>query len=378
MSEQLHLEAAVRKLQEEPAPVLPEEAHRLIERVMNGWHLEAAHALNHRGGYPVYRLFLRNENAFQSQILKRNAAPGTINRDFESEYISYLFLDMLGAKFPFRPKLLGREGDHILIEDLGPDAFQYPDDRSAGEAICSTFALLHTCAYGREAEYESLRAMHGLPHFSEDARRYGQPGTALMAANAVAVVDDMMSVLQVAPAGKFQQLTEEIIQRICDPASAFRSFVHDDLSGRRQSISIDGKLFLIDFEHSKYFHILMDIAKPMMGKFIINMQKNNFEHAHPNFEYSLLDLYREKHEALNGKKFTEADWLLHYGSALTFQTLLIIGRMREFDISLLVHSVAANVRMVLLRLVRFLKDNPFFTELCAVLESLCMRIVAPQ
>lgn len=347
----------------------------IAEAFGEGWWVEEQQTLNSRDDVRVLRLQLRKDTAQRGVILKhRLCAPGE-DYHFIVECANYVFLDALGDAFPLRPKFLGLENNLLLIEDLGVDKYNFQNDTEIVVALAEIFAQLHAATAGKEKAYDAVRARFGLPDGPADRRRYGETGSRQEAERGAGFFIDRISFLGLGFEAALREQLQRAIEIVCDPQSIFRTFVHDDLADRRQSITIDGRIHLIDFELSKYFHGLMDLAKLLIGKIEMDHTQGGMRHNHPGLPTHLPQVYRTRRATIDHTTWSDEEWNENIGAAMIMQALIAIERMRAEGGLAMLHTMTATLKSILQRLRLVLEGNPAYASFSQMLAQVQVRII---
>jgi hypothetical protein len=346
----------------------------IVEVFGEGWRVDEQLALNSRDDVRVQRLHLRNGTAQRAVILKHRLCLADADLHFIAECAHYVFFESLGDAFSLRPKFFGRQEDVFLLEDLGVDQYQFKNDTEIVAALAETFAQLHAATAGREEQYNAIRASFGLPDGRNDQRRYGETGCRREAVRGANFFLDRIGVLHLGFEDALRDQLFRAIELICNPQSPFRTFVHDDLADRRQSITIDGRVHLIDFELSKYFHAFIDLAKLLIGKVEMDHDRGGMRLNHPHLPNQLSLAYRARRAAL-GTSWSDDQWNENFGAAMIVQALMTIQRMNTEGGFALLHTMTATLKAILARLEYTLGGNPAYVELLGMLGGVQGRIV---
>ena len=240
----------------------------------------------------------------------------------QNELIAYEFLMHIREKFSLFPKLLGFSNGIMLLEDLGEDNFNFEDETSAQEACISTFANLHACTSGKQSVYVDIenklkfseRGYRVLPF--NDSGRHFELGWQYICSLA-------------GPPGVKINIGKETnnIQRMVQKPGVFYSFLHNDFLSRRQSIVKKGKFFLIDFEHSKFSHALLDFWQIYVGKIEYNIKKGIYFRKRFNYIHGMDSFYRKQFEDSAGRQIDEKEWQTHLYGILIYLSVCMIGNL---------------------------------------------------
>lgn len=295
-------------------------------------------------------------------------------RNFDEETFAYRFLMTFREEFPFFPRLLGLGDGLILLEDLGPDTYVFPSEEAVNTALARLFSRLHRVTADREAAYDDARHRWGYPPADEDRRPFGPRGSVGAFTVGCRELLRWSGILQPASTATLVEMVREAERTIRDPGP-FRAFVHDDLSNRRQSVVRDGEFHLLDFEYSKYFHALTDLAKLMIGKIERRIVGRQYVHMHPSVSHGMAAAYRQAWRDAGGPTVADAVWERHLAAALTFQAMVAIAQIHGVINQGFAATVPATIRSVLQRLILQLRPITAGRPLADVLEPLQARIL---
>ncbi len=246
------------------------------------------------------------------QPLRSEAGPPS----FLEELANYQFLDTVRDAFPYFPQLYFGNETAIILEDLGLDKYIYDSAWECAERLAETMARLHCATAGKEAEYLTARSRHALP--LDDLRVWSadeQNAFFDIGLRFVKQLDAMR------PAVPVFLTAKEIVNHAKD----FRTFIHDDISARRQTVSTADALYLIDFETGKYAHRLLDVVKPILGKVERRRKLNRYFLNTPGFSPTLFEAYYDKCAALDGGAIDRKTWEKHFYACCLFITFANLG-----------------------------------------------------
>jgi len=294
--------------------------------------------------------------------------------NFAEELFHYQFLMQHRQAFDLFPALLGQRTGMFLLQDLGVDVYQYPNMQAIMQGVASTFVHLHTAFSGLHGAYVSARKAAGLCAPEQDLRNYGVPGNWHHARRGLAVLQEYAHIMGVCPPTDFEKLLAPIYEAIKHPGPFF-TFVHDDLGDRRQSVSLEGQVYLLDLEHAKYFHGLMDLAKVLIGKVEFDEEKQAMKYNHARMPRELMQVYEGLWQAASGKECTQDFWQEHWLAVLVFQVGLAIDRLIDVSQDPMKHTVAQNMRLILDHFLYHTEHNPTHPVLMQVLRTLASRIM---
>jgi hypothetical protein len=321
---------------------------------------------------PVWRLVLQGGSA-DSLILKhvpesQYPLPGweAASLEFREELHSYRFLNSLDV--PGIARLQGfHESGWLLLQDLGTER-QYLDDRDLVTGVATCLAQLHAATRTALPAYAALRPASALPadHLA-DLRQYGHAGNyALYIAGAhelFALARELGADLQ-----DYDAEVNAIRAEVLAPGQ-FLSFIHDDLASGRQTAVYQNRLYLLDFENAKFGHCLLDILRPMMGKFEIQTATGEYFLNNPSFPPQLLLHYRNKWEALTGENIDEGRWREALEACALYMCLAQVGKLVAIPPAKLRGNPASNLQTILQQTLALLPYHTHFPSLRAVLTK---------
>ena len=120
------------------------------------------------------------------------------------------------------------------------------------------------------------------------------------------------------------------------------------------------ELYLLDFEYARYAHALLDLCKPMLGKFEMEVETGLYVWSCPGFGPGLADAYRAALREMHGTTFDDDAWTPALAAALAASALALVGRLAELEPERrLAGTVAENVNGILYRLLQLLGDMPY-------------------
>jgi hypothetical protein len=294
------------------------------------------------------------------------AEPARSNPEFAEEQLAQRFLREIGLEGGLKPALLAWDRRGItILEDLGERNYTRP--RTYEELIpllSDALARLHAGSSDRFDTYLRMRHEAGLGEVSDDTRRYGAVAQARRFEKGRAFV------LEQRPSGR-RALEAEIdsVRSQIDEPGSFRAFIHDDLANARQTFEVGDSLYLLDFEYSRYSHCLLDLCKPMIGKFEINLDTNTYVWTCPNFPLELASTYRRHLDNSYGWRFSDHLWEEGLSVALIYTALTLIGRLVELEPEVLLFgSIQQNINGILFRLAGLLQSKTVHPEFQAFIS----------
>jgi len=280
-------------------------------------------------------------------------APNSSSLEFREEQLAYSFLQKITAKGKYKPELVGLEKGRVLImEDLGTKD-QYSQNKSFNYLVpklAKSIAHLHGAAYGKYDEYVALRPSMDLK-LDKDERRYGKDAYELLYRKGK---DYLLNRYDLSPVRTHQSTLfselDNILKFIKNPQS-YLSLIHDDLGNVRQTYEFEGKLLLLDFEYSKYTHMLLDFVKPMIGKFEESTQDGFYRWTQTQFPLALTKEYRKHLKQDYNLSFDDEEWDFNLYCALSYGAIGLIGRLCYLEPEKrLLGSVLENMKGILNRL----------------------------
>lgn len=360
-----------------PPAALKNEAAQLVSTFFGkDWKITDWVKLNHKMEIHVMRLTLHagGSDEIKTAVLKffdpEMYPKGFSPPDFQEEKVNYQYLQQLKSSFSRFPAFYGYGEHMILIEDLGPDTYTFDSLDSIINALAETLYSLHRASQNTRNIYEQVRKEAGL---GVDTRRYSFDGCTRIFQQGCSRVLEFFSSIGLQEKPQLESFLLQVRDLVLIPGP-FWSFVHDDLADRRQSVVIDGKIILLDFEHGKFFHSLIDLSKLLIGK----VERDNitkamiYHHAHVPTEMGQV-YYNKWINAGNAP--SHADFQLNFDAANIFQTMLVIGRLSERQETEMSYSLAGNIKMIVSRLIYHLRNSLYFSELAVLLDKLCSRIM---
>jgi hypothetical protein len=332
----------------------------------------------------VARLFLSGEDgsaAPRSLIAKYLDEADSPGRDclreriyFQEELLNYHFLEGVRDRFQHAPRLLGEGVACFYLEDLGQSKQRLPTAEAIMEVLSEALVSLHAATQGEQDSYTTLRAALGHPPTAADLRSLHPGSDESSFRTGSRVLLDWSSVLLPGGADTIGEMLEHSLLLLQEEQDE-HAFVHNDLVSARQCVLRQGRLFLVDFEHARYAHRALDLAKVMMGKLEIT-PSGKLVHVHPSLPTAIADVYRARWEARQSRKAGGAAWRAQIAAALCLQAVAEIGQcVSRSDASFLL-GLAPTIASFLHRLDFHLKaidgESPFRTALAQLLLRMPM------
>ena len=336
--------------------------------------------LNPGRGVGVVRLALDGPAGPASLIAKylEAGSTGICPRErlyFGEEALNYRFLEGLRDRFCHAPKLLGEAQDCFYLEDLGRGEPRQPDG-AVLEQLAAALVWLHAATRGELHTYVRLREELGYPPREADLRVL-HPGSDESSFRVGAkLLVDWSSVLLPAPSHALLASMVGGAKGRMDEEQHEHAFIHSDLVSARQCVLRGGALFLVDFEHGRYGHRLLDLAKVMMGKLEITPE-GRLLHVHPSVPAGIGNVYRTQWQRLCGGRVSDATWRAQLSAALWFQAVAEIGQCTLRASSDFVLGLRPTIRSFLQRLHQHLTVIDSGGSCHPVLEQLLLRMAMP-
>lgn len=286
---------------------------------------------------------------------------------FSNELSSYRFLMQQRNIFSRFPVLQEASPRIMVLQDLGGgDRHIY---KTIWRELAEVFLSLHSATYQNELCYNTSVSSLG-----ECANKVICSGFRNAALQGGELIADYIQVLDKPSLESFLRLSEEAAAVVDNPG-CFHSFIHGDLVDGRQTVVLEGKIFLIDFEHSRYSHALLDLATVLLGKMERDVASDTMIYNYMKAPPLLFAYYREKLERQRGITFDESFWEKHVSSCLLFHAFAVIFSRQTQVQKHFSHNVAQSTRAVLARLLSCLEGNGIAVELQAILGRLITRII---
>ncbi|SBS33274.1 hypothetical protein MSP8886_02700 [Marinomonas spartinae] len=286
---------------------------------------------------------------------------------FANEILSYRFLMNIRNRFAAWPLLYHYNQRILLIEDLGANDPQIPDN--LWQEVADVFVNLHTATHQQHAQYQALLStndQHNCQHLKTVQQHAFTQARDLLS--------EYIEVLDHQNYHTFIQLTQQVLHDLNQPGH-FHAFIHDDLVDGRQSILRDGKIYLLDFEHGKFGHALMDIATLLIGKMERHLDSNVMIYNHLQAPLTLPEQYRQRWQHNMQLAIDDQHWDQHLASCLIFQAFTTLYSRKMQAEKIFTHSLAQMLGQVLTRLLQCLQGNSAYPQLQAILGNLVGKIV---
>ena len=276
---------------------------------------------------------------------------------FEQERSCYQFLSTLENDFKLCPKLIKASPELLLLEDLGPDRFDYDSDEAVMLSIATTFAKLHSASQGKYQHYQQLREKRGIA--DTGARQYSNQQCRWFFQSGSDLIATVATQLSLATDEFTKQMAQ--VQHAIDNPGEFQALVHGDILNRRQSVSIDGAFYLLDFEQARYTHALIDIATTLVGKFDLRRATQRYFLNHPEFTIDFAESYRQILQTEHNISYSQQQWQQALASALIYVSLINIAALMEIPEHYQGHqSINDYFKGLLLRLLDLLAQGEEF------------------
>jgi len=278
--------------------------------------------------------------------------------EFAEELLAQRFLENCPSPQPYRPKLITfDERGFFVLEYLGDNG--YAEERTFGyliPRIALALAMQHSSTMGHEEKYDELRRESGLGAPSDDKRRYGGPAQQWRFNLGRAYLLREAGERGLASSA-FDQEIEEAAEFVACPGQ-HKAFIHDDLGNARQTFELNDRLYLLDYEYARYGPGLLDLCKPMLGKFELNLSNDNYFWNSADFPNDLATAYRQALLQAGVPSVSDEEWFKALASSQVFHSLTLIGRLMHLEPDRrLVGSIQQNVNGILFRLFETLPDE---------------------
>lgn len=315
-------------------------------------------------------------------------------QELREEHLCYQYLGSLGHKYRFFAELFDfDERGFLILQDLSlTDGKENCTDadlenqselgqaelESIGQKTADTLSALHLATFGQQHYYEKMRQQAGLPGFDGDKRSYSLLAQRRRYRLGAATVKDYAGIMNIPLPATWHQYIDFIEADIENPGQ-FHCFVHDDLANERQTIERNGQFHLIDFENAKFSHALLDLCKPLAGKFEMLLTTGEFFYANPNFPNSFIDHYRKNLFIQGNVSIDQDEWQAAFTHALIYHCLALIGKLVEISSQrMLRKSFAFCLCAIISRHSALCKLFHHHTPITQVLQTLMARCYRPE
>ncbi|NEO56481.1 MAG: phosphotransferase [Okeania sp. SIO3B5] len=335
--------------------------------------------LNRPDSVWVSRLtFVTSSGDTDTVIVKHIPAPNypistqkTIPPTHAEEQFIYQFLSGIRPAFDRFPHLLAYQPGLFMLEDLGTDSVKEQPIEVLMESLATTLAQLHGATANLYPRYQTMRQEAGI---EADQRMYSHQEQEHLFKIGTGLFYKYCDILGI-DVTRCQEIFEQARYAITNPG-LFLALIHDDLAAARQIVMVKNQCYLVDFEMAKYGHILMDICKPLVGKFDRKGNTDYFILSHLDFPITFAGCYREKLESISGLSFDDATWNSSLNNALVYSTLVNCGALCCVSPAYKpLGGFMSLFKQLLQRLLILLVDNDNHRDLSPVLEDLTTRIV---
>lgn len=288
------------------------------------------------------------------------------NPEFREEQIVHRFLRACGVEEGLKPALYAWDPQGLtVLEDLGTE--NYRRMRSYAELVSmlsSALARLHAGTRDRQDEFLRLRRDAGIGDPGTDSRRYGSNALHRRARRGRDhLLDRAGRDGSARERGAILAELENAIELVEAPGE-FLCLIHDDLGNARQTFEVADRLYLLDFEYARYAHGLLDLCKPLIGKFEMELDTGFYRWVNPNFPLALADAYRDCQLREHGIRFDDSTWEDALHAALTYAVLTMVGRLLELEADRpLVGTVPQNVNGILRSYWELVGERPVYSAL---------------
>lgn len=305
--------------------------------------------------------------------------PENIPQELYEEAVCYQFFQQ-ETRFTLAAQLYAfDERGFMLLQDLGTEGIGEEESLEVLSArLAHTFSSLHLATFNKGDRYQKLRDKAGLPKPLNDPRAYSLSAHRRRFRLGAATIKDYSNIMGLSIPASFSQYIDLIEAEIENPG-IFLCFVHDDMANARQVIKRNHQFYLIDFENAKYSHALLDLCKPLAGKFEMLLEDGDFFYANPNFPVGFIDDYRLELFNLGEKTFKQTQWDSAFTHALLYHCLALVGKLIEISSQRkLRKDFAFDLCTILSRHLLLLSHFDTFTPLRSLLDDLLAKIYRPE
>lgn len=254
-----------------------------------------------------------------------------IAQELREEMACYEFLQEAAGFALCARMLLADSRGFIVLEDVSEgDDSPLEDLDTLSSRLANTFAQLHITTYGKENHYLNIRQKALLPERQEDQRSYSLAAHRRRYRSGAACLKDYCQILGIGVPPTYHAYIDLAEAEMENPGP-FLCFVHDDMANARQVIKRRNQFYLLDFENAKYSHALLDLCKPLAGKFEMLLDSGEFFYANPNFPLTLVQQYRERIQQHYGREFDDAFWDAAFTQALIYHGIALVGKLVEIS-----------------------------------------------
>ena len=336
----------------------------------------------------VGRLFIEGKSAFQKTVIAKHIPfchypaenKKQLSQEFIEEHVCYQFLHSQQEHYSlFAQQYAFDEQGFILLQDLETEIENIQEDVDVlADQIAYSLASLHLATFGKNQSYQALRQQAGLPTFENDQRAYSLAAHRRRYRLGASTLKDYADIMGVTTPDTWQTYIDLIEADIENPG-AFHCFLHDDLANARQVIKHNNQFYLIDFENAKFSHALLDLCKPLAGKFEMLIDSGEFFYSNPNFPINFIDSYRRNLFTLGNKNFDQAQWESAFTHTLIYHCLGLVGKLVEISADRkLRKSFAFDLCTIISRHVFLLESFSHYTQISHVLTQLKDRVYRPE
>ncbi|MEJ2741172.1 MAG: phosphotransferase [Gammaproteobacteria bacterium] len=255
-----------------------------------------------------------------------------LTQELREEHVCYTFLHQVRDQFPLFAHCYAFDNrGFLLLEDLQPEPQPATEEHLMvlAERLANTLARLHLATFNKRSDYQHLRQHADLPTPGQDPRAYSLAAHRRRYRLGAATLKDYCSILGVALPASFNAHIDLIETEMENPGQ-FHCFVHDDLANARQVIARHHAFYLIDFENAKYSHALLDLCKPLAGKFEMLIDSGEFFYANPNFPQAFIAIYRRT-LAQAGRSYPDDLWDAALTHAVLYHGVALVGKLIEIS-----------------------------------------------
>ncbi|MEP1577704.1 MAG: hypothetical protein ABJJ87_01815, partial [Lentilitoribacter sp.] len=279
--------------------------------------------INFKSSVDVSRAWLVDHDRKGITVIAKhhnNNIPKYILPYFNEETLNYNFLMSIRDEFDKFPKLYGNNQCLFVLEDLGKTSQNFKNEMEIMESIARTFSDLHKSTFDKKNLYEISRTYHEIKDDLRDFSNNGQHDQFIQGANILA---NYVEITTKHSMSRFIKFAMPILEDIRFPGH-FESFIHGDMICARQSVYVDGVVKLLDFEHGRFAHSLIDLAVFLIGKIEINTNIDKLHYSHINLSAQLAAIYRKMIQEKSGRVISDTIWNRNLASCFFFQAIILI------------------------------------------------------
>jgi hypothetical protein len=293
------------------------------------------------------------------------------NPAFVGETAAYLLLAQSVAVRQLTPEMLGWDPSGILLlGDLGEVG--NPVERTMSDLaprIARALASLHGRTLDLEPQYSALLADVGWSTAMLEQRHYSPSSNARRAQSGRDTwLHLFKSGLSLADQARVGDELDEVRMHV-EQYSGRKALIHDDLANARQTFEVGDETLLLDFESSYFALPLVDLAKPLLGKFEVNTA-GAYLWSCPMMPFDLTRQYRAIMASEYGLVYTEDEWSRNLAACLIYAALMMLGNLTLVGSQRpLVAPPAAYINAILTRLGELLDPIGPFPAVTAIFRT---------